>query len=148
MTSRREEPSEIALNPFKIILQPFRLQYWPLVESVKNLTLIGIYVYIEFPLLRLYAMFFVIFLLVILLLCVKPYHNPVLNTFDTSLNMLLLFFSAIWIFDSINIYNSAMPGSKRENLHNSFSILKIVLMVIPLLLLLMFERIHRNRNRK
>ena len=108
-------------------------------EIFVQLLLVISYVFIDYVLLRLYVMGFILLLLFIFIVYSPRYNISMMNTLDVVSILLLMAMVVMAMFDTINIYNVPEVGSKRERLHKAFDVLKVVFLFTPLLGILRYK---------
>ena len=125
----------------------YKFRYWPSVQILRHLSLVLIFVFFDFIMLRLYAMGIVLMVFLILLIFKQPYKDNVMNWLDISLSSLLIILDVISISDTLQIYHIPMTGG-RIKLDVFFQYLKIIILLLPPVLLGIYMIIDKCRPRK
>ena len=141
--SKETSPSSVDGHDMLQMLQgSFKYKYWLSIQKLRNIILVIVFTFVDNIIQRLYVMAFVLMLSLIIHFINKPYKEPVMNWLESSLLTMLILLNAMSIFDSMQFYGIP-ETSDIIRLRNSFHVVKVMILILPAPLLLLYIIIHK-----
>ena len=137
-----KDPSEILLQ---MIQQPYKCEYWPSMQLLRNLIIVAIYMFIAQVEQRLTITVVVLIAYVVLLARKKPFKDSVMNWQETVNMSALLFLGIISIFESTTLYSAT---DNIKSLLDLLQLVRLVILFLPFPLLLIFTLIDKSQHKQ